>query len=103
MTVPTEVDPLTEVLARLHDRTVAGCVGAERKLLQLLGGGCHLPLGCLATAQDGGVRLQAVLGDIDEEISRAEVARVAAVAASPELAAAACFEALRLAMPQVVP
>jgi hydroxymethylbilane synthase len=97
-----DADPLADTISRLHDEDVADCAIAERRLLQLLGGGCHLPLGCLATAQDGGFRLQAVLGHVDEEISRAEVARVGAVAASPQLAATACFEALSLAMPEVV-
>jgi hydroxymethylbilane synthase len=89
-------------LAELHDPAAARCVGAERNLLQLLGGGCHLPLGCLATDEDdGAVRLQAVLGEVDENITRSRVARVGAVAPTPEEAARACYEALRLAMPEV--
>jgi hydroxymethylbilane synthase len=97
-----EADPLTATLSRLHDEEVAACVEAERGLLRMLGGGCHLPLGCLAAAGADGLRLQAALGDIDDEVSRAEVARVAAVAATSELAATACYEALSLAMPEVV-
>jgi hydroxymethylbilane synthase len=89
-------------LRALDDPAVARCVAAERGLLALLGGGCHLPLGCLATEERGTIRLQAVLGAIDGAGGRAEVARVASVAPSPEAAARACFEALRLALPEVL-
>jgi porphobilinogen deaminase len=71
-------------------------------LLELLGGGCHLPLGCLATEDETGIRLQAVLGDIDDEATRATVSRVGSLAQEPETAARVCLEALRLAMPRVV-
>jgi hydroxymethylbilane synthase len=97
-----DADRLGDAFSRLHDEQVASCVTAERSLLRLLGGGCHLPLGCLATTEHEGIRLQAVLGEIDGQISSATVARVAAVAATPELAATSCFEALRLAMPEIV-
>jgi hydroxymethylbilane synthase len=89
-------DPSTRPLADLHDSRIAGHVDAERALLAMLGGGCHLPLGCLATDVDDGVRLQAVLGEIDEDVTHASVSRVGAAAPTPELAARACFEALRI-------
>jgi hydroxymethylbilane synthase len=92
-------DPMTQVLTDLHDPCVARCVEAERRLLKLLGGGCHLPLGCLASEEESGLRLQAVLGEIDDEITNATVSRVASLAQDPESAARVCFEALRLAMP----
>jgi len=95
-------DPATEPLTLLHDAEVATCVGAERRLLERLGGGCHLPLGCLATAEGGSVRLQAILGEIDDELTAARVSRVGAAAPSPEAAAQACFQALRLAAPEAV-
>jgi hydroxymethylbilane synthase len=94
-------DRRTAALAELHDPEPAEHVAAERRLLELLGGGCHLPLGCLAETVDGGIRLQAVLGAVDAELSRAEVSRVGAVAPDAELAARACFEALRTALPSV--
>ena len=94
-------DPLTRALADLHDHTVARCVGAERGLLELLGGGCHLPLGCLATEDERGLRLQAVLGEIDDEATRASVSRVGALTQDSATAAKICFEALRLAVPGV--
>lgn len=95
-------DSLTRPLEALHDSTIATAVGAERGLLELLGGGCHLPLGCLATISDGETRLQAVLGDIDEAVTAATVARVGAMSPRPETATRACFEALKAAMPHVV-
>ncbi len=87
-------DAHTAGLAALHDSSVARLVGAERLLLQMLGGGCHLPLGCLAEEDGGVVRLAAVLGEVDEEITRARVARVAAAAPTGEAAARACHAAL---------
>ncbi|MEJ2189760.1 MAG: hydroxymethylbilane synthase [Acidobacteriota bacterium] len=74
-------DPLTAPIRDLHDHGIARCVEAERRLLELLGGGCHLPLGCLATERSDGVRLQAAL------------------AQDPETAASICHQALRLAAP----
>lgn len=95
-------DRVTQPLTALHDPAVARCVGAERRLLELLGGGCHLPLGCLASEDETGIRLRAVLGEIDDEVTRATVSRVGSLAQDPESAARVCFEALRLAMPEVV-
>jgi len=95
-------DKITKSISPLHDPAVSRCVGAERRLLELLGGGCHLPLGCLASEDETGIRLQAVLGDIDDEVTRATVSRVGGLAQDPETAARVCFEALRLAMPDVV-
>lgn len=96
-------DPRTGDLAVLHDAGAARLVHAERHLLGLLGGGCHLPLGCLATAEhDRAVRLQAVLGAVDEAITRAVVTRVAAVAPDPEAAARACQRAILAAEPRLI-
>jgi hydroxymethylbilane synthase len=95
-------DERTRPLSALHDPLVARCVGAERRLLELLGGGCHLPLGCLAREDATGLRLQAVLGEIDDDVTRASISRVGSLAQDSESAARVCFEALRLAMPQVV-
>lgn len=94
-------DPAVISLTELHDHGLARCVGAERRLLELLGGGCHLPLGCLATEEPTGLRLQAVLGNIDDELATATISRVASLAQEPESAARVCFEALRLATPEV--
>jgi len=95
-------DPAWQVLHRLHDDDVARAIGAERGLLRLLGGGCHLPLGCLADVRaDGSVRLQASLGEIDEELTRARMVRVEAAAADPDAVAKACHDLLRRHMPEV--
>jgi len=42
-----------QLLRVVHDDETACCVGAERRVLQLLGGGCSMPLGALAFRQDG--------------------------------------------------
>ncbi len=55
------------------------------------------PPGLSRRTAAGGIRLQAVLGRIDEEVTHATVARVGAVSPKSTLAADACFEALRLA------
>ncbi len=96
-------DPLTQPLKDLNDSAVARCVEAERSLLKALGGGCQLPLGCLGTEDESGIRLQAVLGEVDDSVTRATVSRVGGLAPNPETAARVCFEALRLAMPGAVP
>jgi hydroxymethylbilane synthase len=95
-------DAETEPLAVLHDQVVGRCVEAERRLLEHLGGGCHLPLGCLANVDESGLRLQAVLGEIDDGVTKATISRVGSLAQDPETAARICYEALRLAMPEVV-
>ena len=88
-------DEVGRAVEALHDDDLAAGIRAERGLLALLGGGCHLPLGCLACRDSGGIRLQAVLGTIDDDATSATVARVGAVAPTADLAARACFEALR--------
>ena len=93
--------PERETLATLHDGAAGRCVAAERELLRLLGGGCHLPLGALATPEAGdAIRLQAVLGVVDPEVRTARVARAAATAREPDVAARLCREALREAIPE---
>jgi hydroxymethylbilane synthase len=49
------------VLSAIHHEDTARCVGAERELLRSLGGGCSLPLGALATIEDGIVRVRSFL------------------------------------------
>jgi hydroxymethylbilane synthase len=96
-------DPLTQPLKDLNDSAVARCVEAERSLLKALGGGCQLPLGCLGTEDESGIRLQAVLCEVDDCVTTASVSRVGGLAPNPETVARVCFEALRLAMPGAVP
>ena len=40
-------EQLLELLRSIHDTVTAEEVGLERRLLQSLGGGCALPLGCV--------------------------------------------------------
>ena len=95
-------DPVFELLAPLDDISAGRTIRAERTLLQLLGGGCQVPFGCLANEESGGaIRLVAALGIIDEAVTRAEVMRVAAVAQEPEEAARACHTALELAQHEI--
>ena len=94
-------DSAWEVLHRLHDPDVARCVAAERGLLGLLGGGCHLPLGCLARERsDGGLHLEASLGEVDEDLTHARMVRVDADGPDPDAVAKACHDLLRREMPE---
>ena len=58
---------LLAALAPLHDDATARAVRAERTVLALLGGGCALPFGVLATANAEGLTLIAALGDLAGE------------------------------------
>lgn len=42
------------VLAKLHHPDVAACTNVERKVLQLIGGGCHAPLGVFCKCDNAG-------------------------------------------------
>ncbi len=37
--------PMRRLLQKLHHPEVAACTNVERKVLQMMGGGCHMPLG----------------------------------------------------------
>src|SRR6266480_2041148 len=63
-------DGTRELLAGIDDAGVRAAVTAERAYLAELGGGCNLPCGALAeTADDGSLRLEALLGSLDGRIS----------------------------------
>lgn len=47
----------------LHDAATAHCVSAERALNRQLGGSCQVPIAALAQERDGGLYLQALVGD----------------------------------------
>ena len=49
------------ILETIHHEPTARCVNAERELLKALGGGCHMPLGTLATLEGDTLRLRAAL------------------------------------------
>ena len=86
-----DADTLAAV-ATIHDPASAESVEAERTLLRLLGGGCGLPLGAHAVAEDGGWRLYAALGPTAEGDPLLRIAECHAMT-STEVAADA-FEAL---------
>jgi len=63
-------DGTRELLAGIDDAGVRAAVTAERAYLAELGGGCNLPCGALGeTADDGSLRLEALLGSLDGRIS----------------------------------
>ena len=63
-------DGARELLAGIDDAGVRAAVTAERSYLAELGGGCNLPCGALGeTADDGSLRLEALLGSLDGRIS----------------------------------
>lgn len=54
-------DPAAEAAAEADDPPSRAAFEAERGLVALLGGGCRLPLGAYAEANDGAVRMLAVV------------------------------------------
>ena len=102
LAVETRADgPEKDLLATLHDHSVARGIAAERGLLARLGGGCHLPLGCLATALDNGsLTLDASLGEIDDDLTTARTVRTSATGPDPTTVVDACHRALREQMPE---
>jgi hydroxymethylbilane synthase len=60
----SEDEATRNLLAPLHHDETARSVAAERSVLAALGGGCQLPVGCLATVNSRGkVVLRAVVAD----------------------------------------
>ncbi len=53
------------LLAVIHDLPTARAVAAERAFLFALGAGCSAPVGAYATAQDGGLEMQAMVASTD--------------------------------------
>lgn len=70
------------VAGQLDDPAVREATSAERAVLRGLGGGCHLPLGALARRTAAGLTLAAVLGQLDEGLTRATLRRASACADS---------------------
>jgi hydroxymethylbilane synthase len=56
------------LLAAVEDRAARRAVDAERAFLAELGGGCDVPAGALAVADDAGVTLTAMLASLDGRI-----------------------------------
>lgn len=57
-----------DALAAIEDATARRAVDAERAFLAALGGGCDVPAGALARADDDGVTVTAMLASLDGRI-----------------------------------
>jgi hydroxymethylbilane synthase len=55
------------LLSAFHDPFTAACTAAERALLASLEGGCQIPIGALAHADEDGLTLHALVADPDGE------------------------------------
>ncbi len=84
-----------DVASRLDDAATREATSAERSVLRGLGGGCHLPLGALARRTAAGLVLDAVLGQLDDALTRATVRRASACAPGGEEAAGQVLAHLR--------
>jgi hydroxymethylbilane synthase len=86
---------LLRQLAPLHDADTAAAVEAERNLLELLGGGCGMPLGVYAKVDGDGLTMQALLGPDDWQLHDApRCVRAEARGSTPMDAARATLAAL---------
>jgi hydroxymethylbilane synthase len=79
------------VLSVLDDLPSRRALEAERALVQLLGGGCDLPLGALAATRGDRIRIVAVVATPDG----ARVVRAAAESTEPAVAASTLAQRLR--------
>ena len=61
-------DDTRAALAAVEDTAARRAVDAERAFLAELGGGCDVPVGALAAAEDGTVTLTAVLASLDGRV-----------------------------------
>jgi len=59
-----EDDPLCHELSFLHHQPTYVAVTAERSFLRRLGGGCHVPVGALATIDGENLKLLGVIADL---------------------------------------
>lgn len=80
--------------AAIHDEPTARCVAAERALLRRLEGGCSVPIGAYATADDGVLRLSARVVALDgtAAVQGTRAAAVADVGAAEALGEALADE-----------
>jgi len=89
---------LIRLLAGLHDPLTASAVETERGVLELLGGGCGMPLGIYAQSREDGITVNALLGPDDWQSQNAPAyLRVETFGQSPEEAARRVMEELELA------
>ena len=59
--IRTDDEKCQRALQVVHDAAAAAALAAERRVVSVLGGGCQLPLGALATINGSGMELQAIV------------------------------------------
>lgn len=84
-------DRVSALLAPLDHGPTRVAVAAERGLIARLGGGCQVPVGCLATPASTRLRLRGLVADLDGSVA---VTGVLEEAVADELAAAGLGERL---------
>ncbi|MBI2832993.1 MAG: hydroxymethylbilane synthase [Acidobacteria bacterium] len=68
-------DRVGRIIEAVNDRSAGAALDAERTLVAVLGGGCQVPIGALATYVDGELELQAVVTSLDGSIVMRSSAR----------------------------
>lgn len=81
-----------DILTRLNEERTSSEARAERSMLAALGGGCLIPIGCLALAQDGMIRMTAAV--LDPEGKERIAASVTGAAQNPREVGEAMAKAL---------
>jgi len=56
---------IAELVSKIHDKTTAFSVTAERSFLRELEGGCQVPVGCHCFVENGTVRLVGMIASLD--------------------------------------
>ena len=59
---------INEVLKTLHDPTASRTVRAERAFLELLEGGCQVPIGVYGELRQGALRLRGLIASLDGKV-----------------------------------
>jgi hydroxymethylbilane synthase len=89
---------LLALLKTLHDEATADEVETERRALELLGGGCGMPLGIHAQRQGAALHIQAILGPDEWQLHDSPVfVRAEAAGSTPAEAAQRVIQALTAA------
>lgn len=84
--------PTRDILIRLNEEQTSSEARAERSMLAALGGGCLIPIGCLALAQDGMIRMTAAV--LDPEGKQRIAASLTGTAQNPREVGEAMAQAL---------
>lgn len=61
-------EQVLEMIARLDDEPTRICITAERAFLRRLEGGCQVPIGALATLENGRIRLDGMVASLDGSV-----------------------------------